>query len=102
MIPAGKTYRVHGAAWCGENEITKVEVSFDEGVTWKPAKLLGKHVKFAWRLWEYNWQVPAGDSQYKLMSRATDSQGNTQPMEHDKDRRTYMVNKIVTVKIEAR
>lgn len=101
VIPAGKIYRVHGAAWCGESEIVKVELSLDEGVTWQPAKLLGKSVRFAWRLWEYNWEVPLGQQRHKLMSRATDSNGITQPMQHDKDRRTYMVNKIVTVEVEA-
>lgn len=101
VIPGGKKYRVHGAAWCGESDIVKVELSFDEGKTWKPAKLLGKNVKFAWRLWEYDWQVPKGQQRHKLMSRATDSNGNTQPMQHDKDRRTYMVNKIVTVEVES-
>ena len=34
------TYRVHGAAWGGEDEIAKVEISADGGATWSAAKLL--------------------------------------------------------------
>src|SRR5260370_693248 len=33
VVPAGKDYRVYGAAWTGESEIAKVEVSTDGGKT---------------------------------------------------------------------
>ena len=39
-IRAKETYRVYGAAWTGEAEITGVEVSGDDGKTWAPARLL--------------------------------------------------------------
>src|SRR5262249_42767564 len=44
VVAAGKEYRVHGAAWAGESEVSKVEVSADGGKTWAAAKLLGKAV----------------------------------------------------------
>ncbi len=34
VVPANADYRMHGAAWTGESEVTKVEVSIDGGQTW--------------------------------------------------------------------
>jgi len=99
-VPAGKPYRVFGAAWGGESEVAKVDVSTDGGKTWEPAKLLGESVPFAWRLWEYQWSVPKAPGRYKLMARGTDAKGQTQPEKHDKDRRTYMINFVMPVDVE--
>ena len=41
-VRAGQPYRVHGAAWTTEAEITRVEVSTDAGATWNDARLLGE------------------------------------------------------------
>jgi sulfite oxidase len=68
---------VHGAAWAGEADILKVEVSTDGGSTWKPARLGPDQAHYAWRLWNYDWKARGGD--YTILSRATDSQGRTQP-----------------------
>src|SRR5262245_5950957 len=81
VVPAGKAYRIFGAAWSGESAISKVEVSTDGGKTWNAAKLLDGAKIITWCLWEYNWQVPAEKGPTKLMARATDTNGRTQPME---------------------
>jgi DMSO/TMAO reductase YedYZ molybdopterin-dependent catalytic subunit len=67
---------VHGAAWAGEAEIAKVEISTDGGATWHAATLGQDHAHYAWRLWSYEWKGAAGD--HTILSRATDSQGRTQ------------------------
>src|SRR5262249_31386223 len=36
--------RVHGAAWTGESEVTRVDVSTDGGQTWQQARLLNQAV----------------------------------------------------------
>jgi DMSO/TMAO reductase YedYZ molybdopterin-dependent catalytic subunit len=100
-ITAGNPYRVYGAAWAGESQVDKVEVSTNGGSSWKPAKLLDTPAPFAWQRWEYEWQVPPGANRYTLMSRATDQQGRTQPDKHDPDRRSYMVNFTAPVEIFA-
>ena len=64
---------VHGAAWAGEADIVKVEISTDGGSTWNPAKLGHEQSRYAWRLWAYTWNAKGGD--YVLQSRATDSHG---------------------------
>lgn len=98
-IKANSTYRVHGAAWAGENEIRKVEVSFDSGATWHDAKLLGESVKNAWRLWEYEWRTPSDPGQQTIVARATDSRGTIQPADRSADRGTYMINHLLPVEV---
>jgi len=69
---------VRGAAYAGEAGIEKVEVSVDHSNTWHPAELIGLEQPYAWRHWEYLWEVKAGGD-YTIMARATDSNGRRQP-----------------------
>jgi sulfite oxidase len=69
---------IHGAAWAGEADIIKVEVSTDAGATWKPAQLGEEHEPYSWRLWSHAWK-PSKRDHYVILSRATDNQGRTQP-----------------------
>jgi hypothetical protein len=101
IIAANSRYRVHGAAWSGRGEITRVESSSDSGQTWNDAKLLGEPVKNAWRLWEYDWRPTAAGRQ-TIMARATDSRGGVQPVDRSGDRGTYMINHLLPVEVEVR
>ncbi len=100
VVPAGKEYRVHGAAWAGESEVARVDVSTDGGKSWSAATLVGKATPFCWRLWEYRWKPAAGAA--VLLARATDRRGRVQPLKHDPGRRNYMISFVrptaVTVK----
>lgn len=102
IVPANSSYRVHGAAWSGAADITKVEISFDSGGTWTEAQLVADPVKNAWRLWEYEWRTPADPGRHTLLARATDSRGRIQPSERSADRGTYMINHLLPVEIEVR
>jgi DMSO/TMAO reductase YedYZ molybdopterin-dependent catalytic subunit len=102
VVPAGRAYRVFGAAWAGESAVAKVEFSADGGATWAAAKLLDKAVPFAWRFWEYEWQAPAKPGRLTLMSRATDEKGRVQPDKHDPDRRNYMIHHTLPIDVEVR
>ncbi len=88
---------VHGAAWAGEADIVKVEISSNGGSTWNPAALGHKQSRFAWRLWAYAWNAKPGD--YVIQSRATDSQGRVQPAEPAWNPSGYLYNAIDEVKI---
>jgi DMSO/TMAO reductase YedYZ molybdopterin-dependent catalytic subunit len=102
VVKAGAVYRMHGAAWTGESEIKKVDVSADGGTSWQEAKLLDRSVRYGWRLWEYRWQTPARPGRHTLLARATDQQGHTQPLERDPDRRSYMISHVLPVEVEVR
>lgn len=101
-ISAGGKYRVFGAAWSGESTVAKVELSEDGGKSWSAVRLLDKPIKYAWRLWEHDWKVPAKPGTYTLMSRATDDQGEQQPVERDSDRRDGMINHIQKIVVHVR
>jgi DMSO/TMAO reductase YedYZ molybdopterin-dependent catalytic subunit len=92
---------VHGAAWAGEADITKVEISTDGGTTWSPTKLGHEQAHYAWRLWSYDWKAgKAGD--YTILSRATDSQGRTQPAAAVWNPSGYLYNAYDQVKVHVR
>ena len=101
-VHAGELYRICGAAWTTEAEITKVEISTNSGATWHDTHLLGEPIRNAWRLWEYDWQVPTKPGKATLLARATDSEGRTQPTERDHDRRSYLVNHLFPIEVEVR
>ncbi len=102
VVPTNSVYRMFGAAWTGESEIAKVEVSVDGGKTWDPAQLLGDSVRYAWRLWEYHWRTPAQTGRQTVMARATDARGRTQPMERDTHRGTYIITHVQPIEVEVR
>jgi DMSO/TMAO reductase YedYZ molybdopterin-dependent catalytic subunit len=87
----------HGAAWAGEADIVKVEVSIDEGASWNLASLGREHAHYAWRLWSYEWTAKRGD--YTILSRATDSQGRVQPANAVWNPSGYLYNAVDQVKI---
>jgi DMSO/TMAO reductase YedYZ molybdopterin-dependent catalytic subunit len=102
ILPANSVYRIHGAAWTGDSDITKVEVSVDGGSAWEPARLLGSSISYSWRLWEYHWRTPAHPGSYTLMARATDARGNLQPMQRDAHRGSYMITHVQPIEVEVR
>jgi len=96
-LKAGKL-AVHGAAWAGEADIAKVEISTDGGASWSAAKLGHDQARYAWRLWSYEWKATkTGD--YTIWSRATDSQGRVQPAEGVWNPSGYLYNAYDQVKI---
>ena len=99
-ILADSSYRIHGAAWAGEADVNKVEVSFDSGGIWFEATLLGESVKGSWRLWEYQWTTPSAPGHRTIIARATDSRGSTQARDRGGDRGTYMINHLLPVGVE--
>ena len=89
--------RVHGAAWAGEADVVKVEISTDGGASWNPAKLGNEHAHYAWRLWSYEWQAKAGD--HSILSRATDNKGRVQPPTPEWNPSGYLNNAVDQVTI---
>lgn len=69
---------IQGMAWAGDSEIKSVDVSTDGGSNWQAAQLGKDQARYAWRMWKYEWK-PAKPGVYAICSRATDSQGRTQP-----------------------
>ena len=99
-LAAGKV-PVGGFAWAGENDITKVDVSIDNGATWQPARLTGEQARFTWRRFEFELNATKPQS-YLILSRATDSKGNTQPAVSQWNPSGYLWNQYDSVRIEVK
>jgi sulfite oxidase len=96
-VKSGKM-AVQGAAWGGEADIAKVEISTDGGATWNLAKLGREQARYAWRLWSFDWKATkAGD--YEIMSRATDTMGRTQSATAAWNPSGYLYNAVDQVNI---
>src|SRR5207245_4778669 len=97
-IVRSRSVHIHGAAWAGEADVARVEVSTDGGSTWHPAQLGREKSKYAWRLWNYSWHAPRS-GEYTILSRAADSQGRTQPQTAAWNPSGYLYNVVDQVKI---
>jgi len=97
-----RTFNVQGAAWAGEAEIVKVEISSDGGSSWQPARLHHDEAKYAWRLWSHRVKV-SGAGEYTIRARAIDSQGRAQPQAPEWNPSGYLYNAIdqVTIHVQA-
>ena len=89
---------IHGTAWAGESPIARVDVSTDNGRTWRAATLGKDKARYAWRLWELNW-TPPGPGSYVLIARASDAAGATQPLAEDWNPSGYLWNVVQQVRV---
>jgi DMSO/TMAO reductase YedYZ molybdopterin-dependent catalytic subunit len=78
VLPLGETL-ILGAAYGGERNIEKVEISTDSGQSWQAAEFIGPHEPYAWRHWQCLWHIVQPGS-YLILSRAIDSEGKIQPL----------------------
>lgn len=79
---------VDGVAFAGTRAVRRVEVSADGGKTWKQARFIGPDLgQYAWRHFVIPVKLESG--KHTLMSRATDTAGNTQPAERVENERGY-------------
>ena len=78
-LPRG-SLGIRGLAWSGAGDVTKVEVSIDDGETWHAAHLEAPRDRWMWVRWSYLWDVQK-PGKYSIMSRATDEVGRVQSRE---------------------
>jgi hypothetical protein len=58
--------------------ITRVEVSLDEGKSWREAHLEEPRERWLWVRWSHLWEANE-PGRYRVMARATDETGRVQP-----------------------
>ncbi len=78
-ISLGKSISFRGHAWAGELEVAKMQYSIDFGSTWQDCTLEAPANRLAWQHFSGEAKFPK-KGYYELWARATDSQGNAQPM----------------------
>ncbi|PTM61578.1 sulfite oxidase [Phreatobacter oligotrophus] len=69
---------LRGAAWAGDYEVAKVEVSADAGQRWQTMTLSRPRNRYDWVRWTGTVELPTA-GYYELWVRATDSRGIAQP-----------------------
>ncbi len=97
-VKIGSAVKVMGWAWAGESNITKVDISLDNGMTWMSAKLGRDQARYSWRQFEYEWKAAEVGS-FLVMSRATDDKGREQPVAAHWNPSGYLWNVIDKVRI---
>jgi len=79
MLSNQSTLSLRGKAWAGDYEVKELAVSIDFGASWKKADLDPPPNRLAWQSWRAEVQFPQ-KGYYEVWCRATDTQGNSQPM----------------------
>ena len=85
-----KPRRIHGYAHSPDDPIRNVEWSLDSGTTWQDARLHTPQVQYSWARFEFAWDPRPG--WYTIMTRATDTAGNTQPDAIPCNEKGYLFN----------
>jgi len=83
--------RVFGAAWAGEDSVSRVQASTDGGETWNDATMMGPQAPYSWTLWEYRWRVES-TGEHEILARATSSSGRVQPEDHEPLNGGYLIH----------
>lgn len=71
-----------GTAISGKSPVVLVEISTDDGSTWKSASWMDPHETYSWRRWIWKWTVTVSGA-YDIKVRATDAAGNVQSEKAD-------------------
>lgn len=80
-VLAAGTIEIGGVAFAGDRGISRVEVSFDDGESWREATIAENPspAGLSWVVWKMDWNAKPGS--YTLVVRATDGEGNLQTEE---------------------
>jgi hypothetical protein len=91
--------QIFGRAWSGDGvPIVKVEVGVDGH--WHDARLDAPIGRYAWRGWQFDWDATPGE--HDLMCRATDANGDTQPVEQRFDCGGFGNNAVHRIQVTVR
>ncbi|HXY98722.1 MAG TPA: molybdopterin-dependent oxidoreductase [Stellaceae bacterium] len=74
---AGRPLEIRGVAWDAGYGIRRVEVSLDEGKTWREAALGQDHGRFAFRPWSFRF-TPMKPGTVTVLAKASNGIGQTQ------------------------
>lgn len=75
-----------GWAFAGPSGIQRVDISTDEGATWRAAELVDNRSPYIWTVWKYRF-APQRAGNYWVRVRATDGDNRSQPV-YDAETRT--------------
>lgn len=91
---------ISGSAWSGSSEISSVQVSIDGGETWHEADLVRRQTGGRWAPVRWSWTARPEPGRVEIMARATDDDGNTQPLESRWNTNGYANNVVHRVTVD--
>ncbi|GAC1539503.1 MAG: molybdopterin-dependent oxidoreductase [Candidatus Velthaea sp.] len=99
-VKRGSRVVVTGFAWSGDGAtVSRVEISADGGKTWRDAALGTLPGKYSWQPFTFGF-VPDTTGTVRILARATDNRGATQPRVSPWNPSGYLWNGIHAVAIE--
>ena len=98
-VPAGAPLALRGIAFDGGYGIREVAVSVDGGKTWTAAALSRDYGKYSFREWQTSAALSPGE--HRIMVRAVNSIGQSQPPEPLWNPAGYMRHAVETVRVRA-
>jgi len=98
-VPAATPLALRGIAFDGGYGIREVAVSVDGGKTWTSAALARDYGKYSFREWQTSATLSPGE--HRIMVRAVNSIGQSQPPEPLWNPAGYMRNVVETVRVRA-
>lgn len=87
-----------GTAISGTSPVVCVEVSTDDGKTWRPASWMDPLEPFSWRRWFLRWKVTKSGT-YEIRVRAVDAAGHMQPETPDWNIKGYGYNAVHKIRV---
>lgn len=99
-LQAGRPTMVKGIAFDGGYGIEQVMLSTDKGTSWRAAELGRDLGKYSFRQWTFSWTPPRAGF-FRLLVRATNHIGESQPLEPLWGPSGYMRNVIEHVDVRA-
>jgi sulfite dehydrogenase (cytochrome) subunit A len=100
-LKAGRPLEIKGLAFSGGHSIRSVVVSTDGGRHWSEAALGQDLGKYAWVQFSCPWK-PLKGGRYQLMAKATNSIGESQPLEGLWNPAGYLWNKVEKTDVTVR
>jgi DMSO/TMAO reductase YedYZ molybdopterin-dependent catalytic subunit len=98
-VKRGQPLNVRGIAFGGDTGVAKVLLSVDQGRRWQDARLGANHGKYGFRRWEFPLRF-ATAGQQRLMVRAVNTAGVTQPDHPNWNGSGFMRNVIESIDVQ--
>jgi DMSO/TMAO reductase YedYZ molybdopterin-dependent catalytic subunit len=76
-IVVGEQIPIAGVAFAGDRGISRIQVSTDDGATWKDARIKNPLSPYSWVIWATELDVTK-EGNYRIVVRATDKAGRVQ------------------------
>ena len=98
-VAAGRPLELRGIAMGGDSGVAKVEVSTDDGASWRDARLGPDEGRYSFR--RFDLTLPSGTGPVTVLTRCSNSAGVSQPMKANWNHSGYLRNVVEATRLVA-